>query len=79
MSRTTIKITTTDNFVWKVLTEQEAKDVISNGAFALYALHSDDSESLIADEEELSEYIAQGIEIGIEVGFIRTTTKSEVI
>jgi len=79
MTRKTIKITESDNFVWKVLTEQEAKDVISNGAFSLYALHDDDSGSLIPDESELQEYLEQGTEIGIEVGFIRTTAKSEVI
>lgn len=79
MTRKTIKITESDNFVWKVLTEQEAKDVISNDAFSLYALHDDDSGSLILDESELQEYLEQGTEIGIEVGFIRTTIKSEVV
>tara|TARA_R110000796_G_scaffold59371_1_gene136796 strand:+ start:6327 stop:6566 length:240 start_codon:yes stop_codon:yes gene_type:complete len=79
MKRKTIKITESDNFVWKVLTEQEAEDVISNGAFSLYALHDDDSEGLISDESELQEHLEQGTEVGIEVGFIRTTTKSEVI
>ena len=79
MTRKTIKITESDNFVWKVLTEQEARDVISNDAFSLYALHDDDSESLISDESELQEYLERGAEIGIEVGFIRTTTKSEVV
>lgn len=59
MTRKTIKITESDNFVWKVLTEQEAKDVISNDAFSLYALHDDDSGSLILDESELQEYLEQ--------------------
>ena len=79
MTRKTIKICESDNFVWKVLTEQEAKDVISNGAFGLYELRDDDSEALISDEDELHEILENGGEVGIEVGFIRTTTKTQVI
>jgi hypothetical protein len=79
MSRKTIKITVSDNFVWKVLTSEEAKDVMSNNAFSLYALHDDDSESLILDEEELEYYLGSGVEVGIEVGFIKTTTKTQVV
>jgi len=79
MSRKTIKITVSDNFVWKVLTSEEAKDVMSNNAFSLYALHDDDSESLILDEDELEYYLGSGVEVGIEVGFIKTTTKTQVV
>jgi len=75
MNKQTIKITKRDNFVWKIVTAQEAKDIMSSDAFALYVLYDDDSESLISDAEELDEHLENGVTIGIEVGFI---TSAEV-
>ena len=38
---------TRDNFVWKLVTEDQAEFIFSLELFPLYALHSYESESLI--------------------------------
>lgn len=62
-----IKITS-DNFVWHILTSSEAKQIFER--VEIYALHDDDSESLIESEAELDTHIRKGSRIGIEAGFI---------
>lgn len=62
-----VKITE-DGFVWHVLTEAEAKQALSN--VEVFALHDDDSESLIESETEIETHICRGGYVGIEVGFI---------
>lgn len=62
-----VKITE-DGFVWHVLTEAEAKQALSN--VEVFALHDDDSESLIENETEIETHIRRGGYVGIEVGFI---------
>jgi len=62
-----IKITD-DGFVWLIATEK-AKEIFISGLFSLYELHDDDSESLIIGFDQLNEALANGISIGIEVGF----------
>lgn len=69
MCKPTIKITSEDNFVWRLLTVEQAKAFFKADIDSLYALHSDDTESLIHDFEEIDEYDSRGIEFGIEVGF----------
>ncbi len=63
---------TKDGFIFKTLNSDEAKTVFSSGAFALYRLNSDDTESLIESFDELNECFENGIEIGIEVGQLST-------
>lgn len=62
-----VKITS-DNFVWHVLTEAEAKQAL--GKVEVFALYDDDSESLIESEAEIETHIRRGGYVGIEVGFI---------
>jgi hypothetical protein len=62
-----IKITD-DGFVWLVVTEK-AKEIFISGLFSLYELHDDSSESLIVGFEQLNDALANGLSIGIEVGF----------
>lgn len=69
MSKQTIKITQEDNFVWKIVTDR-ALEIWDTELFCLYALHGDDTESLVMDKEELQDYLNRGFDIGIEVGFI---------
>ena len=69
MCKKTIKITSSDKFVWRVITLQEARVIMFYDLFSLYALHEDDTESLIADSGELESYFKDGLEVGIEVGF----------
>lgn len=64
-----IKVTK-DNFVWKIVNEK-AKEVYNSGLFDLYVLYDDDSESLILNDIELNKYLEQGLDIGIEVGFLK--------
>lgn len=62
-----IKITD-DGFVWLVVTEK-AKEIFISGLFSLYELHDDSSESLIEGFDQLNDALANGLSIGIEVGF----------
>ena len=70
---------TKDNFVWLDITNKMKKakgnerDEIWVGN-EIFALHDDDSESLIESQEELEEAINLGLKIGIEVGHIPTPT-----
>ena len=61
--------TTQDNFVWKVLTENEAKLVFATGVFELYILYSDESDALVETFEEIAKAVKEGAELVIEVGF----------
>lgn len=64
-----IRITRDDQFVWLLVTEK-AKEIFLSGLFELYVIYSDDSESLIEGFGQLIEAIEDGLDIGIEVGFI---------
>lgn len=65
----TIRVTKNDSFVW-LLVSEKAKEIFASGLFALYVLYGDDSESLIDDYEQLDNALANGLSIGIEVGFL---------
>jgi hypothetical protein len=78
MNQDTIKITSEDKFIWKVVTLAEAKAIIRKDIFTLHALYDDDSESMIADEAELVDYVKRGVEIGIEVGFVNYKEEQEL-
>lgn len=65
----TIKITKEDQFIWLVVTGK-AKEIYLSGLFDLYALYDDDSETLITGFTQLSEALENGLDIGVEVGFI---------
>ena len=69
----TIKITKEDQFVWLVVTEK-AKEIYLSELFDLYILYNDDSESLVEGFGQLIEAIEDGLDIGIEVGFISIDT-----
>lgn len=60
--------TTEDGFVYLIVNDK-AKEIFSSGVFELYGLYANGSESLIESEEHLSNVIADGCEIGIEIGF----------
>ncbi len=65
-----IKVTKEDNFVWRVLTREEAIVCWYAGCFELYILYDDDSEGLIEDKARFDEAMEMGWDIGIEVGFL---------
>jgi len=65
----TIKVTERDSFVW-LLVSEKAKEIYNSGLFALYVLYDDDSESLVEEYEQLDDALANGLSIGIEVGFL---------
>lgn len=67
--------TTKDGFVYLIVNEK-CKEIFSSGIFELYALYSDGSESLIESWEHLSNVIADGCEIGIEIGFLTDITNN---
>jgi hypothetical protein len=69
MNKSTIKITSRDNFVWKIVTDKAIR-VWNTGLFCMYALHDDESESLVMDKEQLREFLEEGLDIAIEVGFV---------
>jgi hypothetical protein len=65
-----LKIVTNEDgsrFVWLIV-NGKAKEVFSSGIFALYILHSDETESLIETDEQLNEALENGADIGIEAG-----------
>lgn len=65
----TIKVTERDSFVW-LLVSEKAKEIYNSGLFALYVLYDDDSETLVEEYEQLDDALANGLTIGIEVGFL---------
>jgi hypothetical protein len=65
----TIRVTKNDSFVW-LLVSDKAKEIFASGLFALYVLYDDDSESLIDYYSQLDNALANGLSIGIEVGFL---------
>tara|TARA_R110000868_G_scaffold312096_1_gene573028 strand:- start:674 stop:883 length:210 start_codon:yes stop_codon:yes gene_type:complete len=64
---------TKDNFVWKLLTEEQAEWVFFLDIFELYELLDDDSERLVNNEEEIKAIFEIGGSVGIEVGHINKT------
>lgn len=56
-----------NGFVWLPITDK-AKDVYKSGLFETYALHDDNTESLIESDEQLNEALEKGLTIAIEVG-----------
>lgn len=65
----TIRVTKNDSFVW-LLVSEKAKEIYNSGLFALYVLYDDDSETLVEDYQQLDDALANGLSIGIEVGFL---------
>lgn len=63
-----IKVTE-DGFVWKVLSEGQAKFVFISGVFELYILYIDESDSLVESFPEIEKAIKEGAQLVIEVGF----------
>jgi hypothetical protein len=75
-----IHITKEDNFVWKVLSKEEATAILSVGKIDLYAIHDDDSETLIEGEDHLKSVLIGGFKVAIEVGHIPTfTLKPQIV
>lgn len=63
-----IKVTKEDNFVWKIVSTNQAISIFNNSIFELFELHGDDSESLIDNKSDLLTAINHGAVFGIEVG-----------
>lgn len=63
---------TQDNFVWKLVTQEQAEFIFASELFDLYELRDDDSESLIKNFYEIKGIFENGNKVGIEVGFIKT-------
>ena len=62
---------TKDNFVWKLVTQEQAEFIFSLDLFPLFVLYDDDSEALIENFDEIKERLEDGLALGIEVGFIK--------
>ena len=63
-----------EGFVWLLVTNI-AREVQVAGIFDLYILYSDDSESKVDSFSQLTVALGNGLEIGIEVGFIYDSIK----
>ena len=59
---------TKDNFVWKILTLEEAKELFVIGLFEIYCIYPDDSEALLQEFDELEYTVNSNYLLGIEVG-----------
>lgn len=66
---------TSDGYVWCIVT-YAAKELFSSGALSIYALHDDETETLIETHEQLQEALDGGTPIGIDVGFLYTNEKT---
>lgn len=60
-------------FIWRVITPQQAKEIFNNVNINIFMLFTDGGERLIEDEEDLQEAIEGNYEIAIEVGKINVT------
>ena len=60
----------TDGFVWKIV-NGNAKEIFNSELFDLYELLDEGSERLIETIDELNLALENGIDIGIEVGYIK--------
>ena len=63
-----IKVTQ-DDFVWKVLTESQAKFIFISGIFELYLLFDDGTDTLVESIDEIYVAAKEGAQLVIEVGF----------
>lgn len=61
---------TKDGFVWLTVHSEKAVELWQKKVFSLFLLYDDDSEGLIESEAQLTKAIANGWQIGIEVGQI---------
>jgi len=65
--------TTKDNFIWKLVTQEQAEIIFASELFDLYELRDDDSESMIETFDEIKAIFENGDSVGIEVGHITKT------
>lgn len=66
-------------FIWKVITPvAEMLWLNCPFAFEMYVLHEDGSESLVHEVEDIQQAIVNGLEIGIEVGWVPFPSLSQV-
>ena len=60
-----------NDFIWLIVTDK-AKEIFNADLFQLYTLHDDGTEALIETFEDLNEALENGLDIGVEVGYIAT-------
>lgn len=66
---------TKDGFVWKLIGYDTAKTFWYMQVAEIYRLYDDDSEALIESVDELNRTIRIGLQIGVEIGFIKDMEK----
>jgi len=59
-----------DNFSWWIVTDI-AEEIFCVEKIELYALHDDESDSLLESIEEIEEAKKMGMRIGMELGYIK--------
>lgn len=68
-----MKKVTQDGFAWQILDSNDAVNAFHDG-LTIYALYNDDSESQIITIQDLDDALYDDqVEIGIEIGFIKTS------
>ena len=55
-----------DGFIFAIIDKETAKDRLKN-CECIYRLHSDDTETLIEDENELNDALLENDKIGVEI------------
>lgn len=63
---------TQEGFAWQIISNDEAIKLFSQGK-SLFALYDDESEALIEYDTDLDNAIDNNVQIGIEIGFIKTS------
>jgi hypothetical protein len=62
------KVRFTNDFLWKLVSYELAKEIFSSGLFEVYKLHNDDSESLCECYADINDAAESGLDLAIEVG-----------
>lgn len=60
-----------NDFIWLIVTDK-AKEIFNADLFQLYTLHDDGTEAMIETFEDLNKSLENGLDIGVEVGYIAT-------
>lgn len=60
----------TDNFIYKVISYDDAKGILQNTDLEIFALHEDSTEALLTTHEEVEECLSKNVPVGISVGSI---------
>lgn len=72
------KVRFTNDFLWKVVSYELAKEIFGSGLFEVYKLHNDDSESLCESYADINDAAEWGLDLAIEVSQLSEILDNDV-